>query len=296
VCYFAAGTRLEGLLAARGGYARAVIGAQPVWDPSSRADFVGDHPSLRAQLHRARNKGVTVREWPASLASDDPGLRANLREWLEDRNMPPMGFLVEPRTLPRLWDRRVFVAERDGRPAAYLVASPVPRRNGWLIEQVVRGRQAPNGTAELLVDAAYRAAHAEGLRYFTLGLAPLSRVLDPAGNPAGGSIGGSMGGSSGEPNPLWLDFAFGWLRAHGRRFYDFEGLEVFKSKFRPAEWEPIYALCRGTFTPRILLAIAGVFAQGRPFHFLAGALGRALKQEAAWFRERILSRRPDDAG
>ena len=66
---------------------------------------------------------------------------------------------------------------------AYLVASPVPARRGWLIEQIVRGHAAPNGTSELLVDAAMRALAHEGAEYVTLGLAPLSRQsrwADPA--------------------------------------------------------------------------------------------------------------------
>lgn len=264
VCYFGAGGRLEGLLGARPRWSKAVLGAQPVWDPAEREDIVGEHPSLRAQLHRARNKGVTVSERPAAGAGGDLGIRRCLDEWLAGRNLPPMGFLVEPRTLERLWDRRLFVAELEGRPAAFLVAAPVTSRRGWLIEQIVRGAEAPNGCAELLVDAAYAAARAEGLRYFTLGLAPLSHAAGPG------------------RNPLWLDFAFGWLRAHGRRFYDFQGLEQFKSKFRPAGWEPLYALCRGPVSPRVLLSIAAAFAGGSPFRFLAGALARAARQEAAW--------------
>lgn len=271
VCYFAAGARLEGLLGARAGYSKAGIGAQPVWDPGPGADIVGDHPSLRAQLHRASNKGVTVREWPADEAGGDAGIRRCLEEWLGGRHMPPMGFLVEPRTLARIWDRRVFVAERAGRPVAFLVASPVPGREGWLIEQMVRGTAAPNGTVESLVDAAFRAAHGSGIRYFTLGLAPLTRVAEENGNR----------------NPLWLDLAFSWLRAHGSRYYDFEGLERFKSKFRPGQWEPIYAICRGSFSPRVLLAVAAAFAGGSPFRFLAGAFAKASRQELAWLAERL---------
>lgn len=270
VCYFAAGARLESLLGGRSGYSKAVIGAQPFWDPRERADIVGGHASLRAQLHRARNKGVTIREWPAGEAGGHEGIRRCLQEWLGGRNMPPMGFLVEPQTLARLWDRRVFVAERDGRPVAFLVAAPVPRRHGWLIEQIVRGVDAPNGTAESLVDAAFQAAHADGLEYFTLGLAPLTRIAEEAGGS----------------NPLWLDMAFAWLRAHGSRFYDFQGLEQFKSKFRPGGWEPIYALCKGSFSSKVLLAIAAAFAGGSPFRFLAGAFSLAVRQELAWVFKR----------
>jgi phosphatidylglycerol lysyltransferase len=277
VCYFAAGSRLEALRGGRNGYSRAVIGAQPVWDPARWAGILGERASLRAQLNRARNKDVSVEEWPADRAGADPAVRRCLKEWLAGRHMPPMGFLVEPRTLPRLWDRRVFVASRGGRPLAFLTAAPVPVRNGWLVEQIVRGAEAPNGTAELLVDAAFGAARDAGIGYFTLGLAPLSRVLH--------------GARRDRENPLWLDFVFGWLRAHGRRFYDFQGLEQFKAKFRPDGWEPIYAICKGDFSPRILLAIAAAFAGGSPFRFLGRAMALAVRQEIAWLGRGITGRR-----
>ena len=46
----------------------------------------------------------------------------------------------------------------DGRSVVgYAVLSPVPARSGWLVEQVMRGRKAPNGTAESMVSIAARA-------------------------------------------------------------------------------------------------------------------------------------------
>jgi phosphatidylglycerol lysyltransferase len=266
VCYFGAGARLEALLASKG-YAKAGIGSQPVWNPAEWPAILARQGSLRAQLARARNKGVTMREWPADQASASPAVAACLEEWLRGRRMPPMHFLIEPRTLGRVWDRRIFVADREGRPVGFLVASPVPLRRGWLIEQIVRGAEAPNGTAELMVDAAFRAAAAGGIEYFTLGLAPLSS-LAPAGK---------------RENPLWLEFLFEWTRAHGGRFYNFRGLETFKAKFQPAAWEPIYALCnQREFSPRILLAIAAAFGGRSPFLFLGKTLLQAARQEAAW--------------
>jgi phosphatidylglycerol lysyltransferase len=176
-----------------------------------------------------------------------------------------------------LWDRRVFVAERAGRPVGFLVASPVPDRRGWLTEQFVRAQDAPNGTAEAMVDAAFRAAAAEGLAYLTMGLSALSR-LGPAGP---------------EPEPWWLSLLFRWMRAHGGRFYNFRGLEAFKAKFAPDCWEPIYAICDlPAFTPRVLLAIAAVFGGISPFRFVAGALAKAAKQEAGWVSGRLRRRFP----
>ena len=49
-------------------------------------------------------------------------------------------------------------------------------------EDVLRSPEAPNGTVELLIDAAMRALHEAGSRFVTLGLAPLA-----------GAIGGFIG-------------------------------------------------------------------------------------------------------
>jgi phosphatidylglycerol lysyltransferase len=236
--------------------------------------MVGEHASLRAQLNRARNKGVAVEAWPASRAAADPALRRCLAEWLETRGLPPLHFLVETRTLDRVYDRRVFVALREGEVTGFLVASPIPARQGWLIEQIVRGRGAPNGTAELMIDAAVRAVGEDGCHYVTLGLSPLS--LRAGGVGSGG--------------PRWLRALLTWMRAHFHRFYNFEGLERFKAKFRPAVWEPIYAIAVGTgFSPRLLHGIAAAFSDRSLASTLARAILSAGRQELRWMGERLRS-------
>jgi phosphatidylglycerol lysyltransferase len=210
---------------------------------------------------------VTVRPSASSL---EPGLQRCLTEWIERRGLPPMHFLVEWNILPRLLDRRLFVAERAGQTVGFLIASPIPRRDGWLIEQIIRGRAAPNGTTELLLDAAVRAFAADGAGYVTLGLSPLSRAVPQ------------------EPAPPWsLRPLLALTRVHARRFYNFEGLERFKRKFVPESWEPIYAVTdRPRVSPRTLYAIAGAFGGRSPILFIGHALLRALAQEARWAWER----------
>jgi len=264
VCYFAAGSRLEALLHGRPDRAAVLLGAQPVWDPARFAEVVRTHASLRAQLHRARNKGVAVVEWPRERATGNPALRRLLGEWLATRGLPSLHFLVEPRTLDRLWDRRVFVAERAGAPVAFLVASPVPARAGWLVEQFVRGHDAPNGTNELMVAAAMDALARDGARYVTLGLAPLSTRATIAAPPL----------------PRWLDLTFALVRAHGRRFYNFDGLDAFKAKLRPESWEGIFAISHeARFSVRTLRAIAEAFSGGSTAALVARAVGRAVVAE-----------------
>jgi|SRR5262245_7763367 len=212
VCYFGAEARLESCLADSPRHSRMWLGAQPVWHPQSWAGIFARQSSLRAQLNRARNKSVAVGEWPVERAGGHPELNRCLSEWLATRGLPPMHFLVESQTLERLYDRRVFVAEQGGAVIGFLVSSPVPLRNGWLIEQIVRGAEAVNGTNELLVDTAVRAAAESGAGYITLGLSPLSK----------------RGVAPSDYNPLWLRFLLVWVRARGRGFYNFEGLDAFK--------------------------------------------------------------------
>lgn len=273
VCWLGAGGRFAGALDDRA-HPRACVGAEPWWDPQTWDSIVAERASVRAQLRRGANKGVAVSEWPDDRARADARLRACLTEWLGRQHLPPLHFLVEPRLLDRLLDRRLFVAERDGRPIAYLVLTPVPAREGWLVEQIVRTPGAPNGTTELLVDAGMRAAAAGGSRWVTLGVAPLSsRAAD-------------LGG------PLWLRAALGWARAHGRRFYNFGGLETFKAKFRPAGWDPVWLVgTDGALRPRDLWAVASAYAGGSPAGALVQAMVKAAGEERrrAWRRARRLA-------
>ena len=268
-CYFAANERLARRLARRGPSDRILLGAQPVWDPANWESILQHKASLRAQLNRARNKGVAAAEWSGERASDHPRLHRCLEEWLETRGLPPLHFLVEPETLGRLYDRRVFVAEQGPEAVGFLVASPIPARNGWLIEQIIRGRAAPNGTAELLVDAAWRALAGEGAAYVTLGLSPLSR----------------RSGVEPPRQHLWLRGLLAWIRAHGLRFYNFEGLDAFKAKFMPDRWEPVWAI---TSERRVnlwtLYAIAEAFGKMPPVLLVTRAFWRAIKKEVEWLR------------
>ena len=135
----------------------------------------------------------------------------------------------------------------------------------------MRGRGAPNGSSELLVDAAMRALAADGAEYVTLGLAPLSRQSQWA-----------------DPTvPTWLRVVLHWVRAHGRRFYDFDGLDRFKTKFAPEEWEEIIAIDdRQRFSARALWAITAAFGGESPIALFARAGARAVAQELRWLTHR----------
>ena len=268
VCYFGAADRLRSAVSTLPHHSEIPIGAQPAWQPGSWQEIVRSNKSLRAQLNRAKNKRVTVSEWTRERAHGDAGLRRCFEEWQRTHAAFTLHFLTEPVAPDELADRRMFVAEREGEPVGFLIATPVPDRRGWLVEQIVRGRSAPNGAAELLVDFVMRTVADEGADFVTLGLAPLSRR-----------------GGTAPASRLWLRLLLGWIRAHGKRFYNFEGLDSFKAKFQPDYWEPIYAISNEAhFTVRTLYGMAAAFTDGAPVAAIAMALMSAVQQEWTWLR------------
>lgn len=272
VLYFGAGHRLERLIGADGQHHLLRLGAQPSWDPRNWATTVHRKASLRAQLHRARNKQVRAVEVSGPrIDRYRDALRDVQGRWLDARGLPRLHFMTEPDILDDLRDRRVFVAQRGAQLCAFLVATPVPARGGWLVEQWPRRADAPNGTTHLLVDAAMRAFADEGAQFATLGLAPLSDRAGPIG----------------EHEPLWVRMLLRWMRAHGRRFYNFRGLDAFKAALQPARWEPIYAIVPAPrVTPSMLAAVAGAFGGGSPVRLMTRALTMAVRREFAGLRAR----------
>ena len=98
----------------------------------------------------------------------------------------------------------------------------------------------------------------------TLGCSPLSR--HGTASAAGGRIGRSLA----------------LMRRIGRWCYEFDGVDAFKAKFRPATWEPLYL---GTMSRRLrlgdLLAVGRAEAGGAVLPFMLRALLRR-----RWFAAR----------
>lgn len=217
------------------------VGEQPIWDPSTWDETLRAGSSLRAQLRRARAKGVSVRRVPSSEIGDPGsaawrGVEALVGRWLGTRPIAPMGFLVDVEITRFPEERRYFLAEHGDRVVGILVAVPVYARGGWLFEDVLRERDAPNGTTELLIDAAMRQVGTEGSTWVTLGLAPLAGDVNPA-----------------------LRLA----RAVSNTLYDFRGVYGFKARLRPNRWEPIFlAHPEGVSATLALADVLAAFARG----------------------------------
>ena len=82
-----------------------------------------------------------------------------------------------------------------------------------------------------------------------------------------------------------------WLRKHGARFYNFDGLDAFKAKLRPEKWEPVFAVSNEpSVSFRTLYAIASAFSGNAPVRMVTGGLGRAVLTEIKYLRKHIFAK------
>ncbi len=267
-CFFGATKQFTETLSQLTNPTAVCIGSQPCWDLQKWDETVLAVPSNREQFRRARAKGVTIRELTKEEIKTNSQLKDVLKIWLAHRRFSPLHFLVESNTLDFVFDRRIFVAEYQGKILAWLNLCPIPQRKGWLTEQFPRLPDAPNGTVDFLLHTAAQQLAREGHQFLTMGLVPISKAALL------------------HPKPIWLQWVFRWVKAHGNRFYNFDGLENYKSKFRPHSWELLYAVApQPKFRFKHLLAIARAFTQDPLIPTLLKGAIRSLKQEANWLKK-----------
>ena len=236
ICFFA----VEQPFVEASGLHWVAIGEQPVWNPQAWGERLRQHRSLREQLRRARRHGVGVRQLHYETIMQDPTLHRSvarlLERWRATRPMAPMGFLVQVDPFANVPGRRFYVAWSARGLEGFLVLAPVYARSGWLFENLLRDPQAPNGTAELLIDYAMRDIATHGATYATLGLAPLA----------------------GDVGPFLRNTA-----RLSRGLYDFHGLHTFKGKLRPSHWDRLFvAYPAQQSAVRTLLDVLRAFAPG----------------------------------
>ena len=222
------------------------VGELPIWDPRDWDDNLRRARSLREQLRRAGAKGVRARLVPGEdLADPAVPLRIAcdqlIGRWLRGRGMSELKFMVRLAPYGYPHERRYAIAEQGDQLRGIAVAIPIYGRGGWFIEDLLRDPDAPNGTAELLVDTLMRHFAESGSRYATLGLAPLS----------------------GEVRPLLAA-----TRHYTTRLYNFPGVRSFKDKLRPSRWEPVHlAYPRGELGLLAMRDVLAAFAPAGLMHF-----------------------------
>ena len=147
----------------------------PEWKPA------GDRAKkVRAGVNQARGAGLTVKAFdPESEMSFV--LRKEIdqlcEDWIESREIDALGWLLELNPFKFSEQKRYFLAHNAaGKLAGMLACSPIPARNGWYLEDLIRSSNSERGVSELLVVEALKQLAAEGAELATLGTSPLANI------------------------------------------------------------------------------------------------------------------------
>lgn len=196
-----------------------------------------DYRKMRQSLSKAQRAGMTFEVVPAAgVTSVLPELRRVSNLWLRERGQKEKGFSLGFWNDAYMTAHDAAVVRMNGEVIAFANLWRVANRHEASIDIMRVMPDAPNGTMDFLFTSLLQYFKSEGFRWFDLGMAPLSGL--PTHRLA----------------PLWSRLAV-WVSRHGDRFYKFEGLRAFKSKFKP-EWRSRYlAYPGGISLPQVLIDV-----------------------------------------
>jgi len=243
------------------------IGSTPYFDLPTWAPRGDRAKKARAGVNQARRAGVHVSE---VTEVDERLIRETAclcKSWLTTRRSAirfEWLFTVDP--FQHKEEKKYFTArDANGKLVGFLAASPIPARDGWYLEDVLRSKNAPNGTTDLLVVEVLDALKRSGAKLATLGTALLATdgVADP-----------DVHISRLLSKAAWL--VAGWFSI----FYNFDGVRRFKAKFAPSWWESEYVLMSQNVTapPRVLSAAIHAIVPAGPSYLIARQLSRAWRR------------------
>ncbi len=240
------------------------VGAAPYFDLATWAPRGDRGKKARAGVNQARRAGVSVTE---VINVNERLIRETAclcKSWLTTRRSAVrFGWLFSVDLFQHKELKRYFTArDSSGRLVGFLAASPLPARDGWYLEDILRRREAPNGTTDLLVVAALETFKRDGARLATLGTAPMANE-----------------GEQDVPISPVLPKVMRFVTSFFSIFYNFEGVRRFKAKFAPSWWESEYILLSHNVTapPRILSAFIQATVPTGPSNLIARQMSRALR-------------------
>jgi pimeloyl-ACP methyl ester carboxylesterase len=243
---------------------RAVkIGSAPYFDLATWAPRGDRAKKARAGVNQARRAGVRVAE---VVDVDERFVRETaclFKSWLTTRRSAiKFAWLFSVDVFQHKERKKYFTArDANGKLVGFLAASPIPARDGWYLEDVLRAKNAPNGTNDLLVVEVLDSLKRSGAKLATLGTAPMAMEgrIDPEVHAS-----------------RVLAKVTRLVATCFSLFYNFDGVRRFKTKFAPSWWESEYALISKELTapPRIVRAFVQAIVPAGPATLVARQVKR----------------------
>jgi len=221
------------------GFSIAKYGEEAMFDFESYNLAGGKAAKIRNAINHASALGITVEEYSPFKKRDkliEHQIIEISKEWLANKKSGELSFMLGTISLENPMDRRYFMAyDSKHEMVGFIVFSPFSGGKGYLADVTRRKNTAPIGVMEKITIEAFKKMKSEGVKWGSLGLAPLANVADD------GSITGKL-----------LEFIYEKFN----NFYGFKNLHHYKKKYGPTAWEPRYLVYYAKMlTPKIAYSI-----------------------------------------
>lgn len=234
------------------GFGAAKCGEEAAFDLKTYSIDGSKTSRLRRDVRSAVRKGVTVEEYKPQLARNaalEQDIQDVSMEWLSGKKSGELSFLLGSVGLEDPLDRRYFIArDHTGKVCAFVVFLPFV--NGYYADVTRRRQGTPAGVMENITLTAFETFRKEGVRWGSLGVAPLSNTKTDKQSPRVASM---------------LAYVF----EHANGFYAFKSLYQYKKKYNPTEWKSHYFVYYpAKFNPQLAYALIKAHNRGGVQDFL----------------------------
>ena len=228
---------------------------------------------LRAARNQALKAGLQVEMKKLSDVINDPGLKKQVdalhRSWITETFLSLEGFLLKSDPWKLMDDRLCFIAKTpDNIISGVLLASPISLESSWYFEDMWLSPARPKGAGEFLTLEAMGFLHAKGAKRVSLGVIPFNGL---GFNHNSESVGFAK--------PLLFAACLKIFSSLLKIFYNAEGLNLFRKRFRVQVWSPTFMSVRTSPSNKRIRSfqwiqvIIGLMIAHRP-RFYFRALGR----------------------
>ncbi|MEI7473989.1 MAG: phosphatidylglycerol lysyltransferase domain-containing protein [bacterium] len=190
---------------------------------------------LRTAKNKAQKEGWVLKEYSAEYWNSVKNLD---NKWLTNHGNKENSFAMGQCTPEYLESTRtVLLFDKNNNLLAYVNNIELPEKNGRSIDLMRRDPDSPPGAMDYIILNEILQAKEEGKTFYDLGFSPLAKVDEAFSD-----------------NKIVTNL-FKMIYEKQRKYYDFQGLYQFKSKFLPV-WEQSYLVCPGRINlPQVLIAL-----------------------------------------
>jgi lysylphosphatidylglycerol synthetase-like protein (DUF2156 family) len=192
------------------------FGEKFVLDPlNNPMDNTGSKAILvRKKVKQALREGVDVQEHTGNDPLFEEKLDAVAKVWLQKRKGPQV-YLSHINLFEDRYGKRWFYASQQDQIVGILLLNELQFHQGWLLNNLMITKEAPNGTSELLVVSALKILNQENCRFVLIGPVPAKQL---------GKITALNG---------FAESFTRWIYRCAKKIFHLEGHKVFWEKFQP---------------------------------------------------------------